>query len=412
MIEAWIYLVLCICSLAVAYWADASDGKVLFFFSAPFIFFLGIFPAHFVAGIGAENGWLQHASYSLTWKSWLWLTIILLSYPLAFILTRYIVESRGLPVGQPQLQPNVINSYSSSRVTAFFYILCALALSAFLLNFQRVDFSATMMLTNPRKYELLFGQYWYINYLYFLHVPALILYALKIHLKSNRFIDHFLAILLVVISAFHGIKYTVFDALFFPLTFYIALVGFKKIRKLFYFAVAFFLSFFTLFSYFIRGAKNTESLDLALAFLNYLIPNYYNLFYLLEINPFPITLPLDIFFNHLSGIFSEYRFSGGFILNDKYNMITGAANVIASLSIFGFVIFYALFNVIYISIKRSSLTMLYLKSYILISYLMFFYSYYIGSKYKYIYFFLVFILLDILLRSNSAKRNKDNRNEN
>lgn len=407
--EALLYFLLTLVSLIIALWADASEGKVLFIFSSPFIFFLGVFPMHFNAGSGLSEGWLALASYELTWKSWFWLSIILLSYPLAFLLTRYIAESRNIQIGVSQLNKTVINSYSSSRVSIFFYMLSAIALLAFFLNFQRVNFSVSLMFTSPRKYEALFGQYWFINYLYFLHVPALILYSLKIYLKSNRFFDHGIALLLVSISAFHGIKYTVFDAVFFPLAFYIGLVGFIKIRKLFYAAVAFFLIFFSLFSYFVRGADG-EGLAVALGFLNYLIPNYYNLFYLLELNPFPMTLPLEIFFAHFSGPFSEYSFSSGFILNDKYNMITGSGTLIAAMSIFGFVTFYTLFSTIFIAIQRSSLTLLYIKSYILISYLMFFYSYYIGSKYKYIYFLLVFFVLDLLLRRRQLI--KQDKNEN
>ncbi|RUO59635.1 oligosaccharide repeat unit polymerase [Pseudidiomarina marina] len=410
MFEAWLFLLLTLSSLIVALWADPSEGKVLFIFSAPFVFFLGLFPAHFLTGIGAEKGWLALDSYTLTWRSWLWLTIISLSYSLAFLMTRYLVESRGEAVGQHRLSTSLINTYSPAKIKLFFYLLSVLAFTAFLLNFSRVGFSVAMMFTAPRKYEVLFGQYWYINYLYFLHVPALIMYALRIYIGNNKFFDHIIAIGLVLISAFHGIKYTVFDALFFPLTFYIALVGFEKIRGVFYFSVLLFLSFFTVFSFFVRGS-DSEGLDLALAFLNYLIPNYYNLFYQLELNTFPMTLSIDIFFGHLSGIFAEHRLAGGFILNEKYNMITGAATVLASLSIFGFVIFYTLFNTIYISIRKSSITLLYLKSYILISYLMFFYSYYIGSKYKYIYFFLVFIILDILLRNPSYSVGNEKKDE-
>ncbi|MDS0217737.1 oligosaccharide repeat unit polymerase [Pseudidiomarina andamanensis] len=410
MFEAWLFLLVTLSSLIVALWADPSEGKVLFIFSAPFIFFLGLFPVHFLAGIGAEKGWLTLDSFTLTWRSWFWLTIISLSYSLAFLLTRYIVESRGEIVGRNRLDLSLVNTYSHAKIKLFFYLLSGLAFTAFLLNFNRVGFSVSMMFTAPRKYEVLFGQYWYINYLYFLHVPALIMYALRFYIGNNKFFDHLIAIGLVLISAFHGIKYTVFDALFFPLTFYIALVGFKKIRSLFYFVVFFFLTFFTLFSLFVRGS-NSEGLELVLAFLNYLIPNYYNLFYQLESNVFPMTLSTDIFLGYLGSAYAEHRLSMGFILNDKYNMITGAATVLASLSIFGFVIFYTLFNTIYISIRKSSITLLYLKSYILISYLMFFYSYYIGSKYKYIYFFLVFIILDILLRNPSYSYGNEKKDE-
>jgi hypothetical protein len=407
--EALLYFVLAIACLAVAFWADASEGKVLFIFSAPFIFFLGVFPLHFYAGIGIEEGWLALATYQLSWKSWFWLSIIIFSYPIAFLLNRYIIESRELPIGVSQLSHTVIDSYSSHRIGLMFYALSLISIFAFILNFQRVGFSAGMMFASPRKYEALFGQYWYINYLYFLHVPALILYSLRIYLKNNRFFDHGIAIILVLISAFHGIKYTVFDAVFFPIAFYIGLVGFKKIRKLFYAAILLFLGFFTLFSYFVRGADG-EGIDVALAFLNYLIPNYYNLFYVLEFNPFPMTSPVELFFAYASGPLSDNTLNPGFILNYKYNMLTGSATLIGAMSVFGFVIFYALFNTVFIAIRNSSLTLLYVKAYILISYLMFFYSYYIGSKYKYIYFLLVFFALDLLLRerTNTATRKVHN----
>ncbi|EMW0562750.1 TPA: oligosaccharide repeat unit polymerase [Vibrio parahaemolyticus] len=398
--ESILYLLYSLVCLSLAYRFDRSDGKMLFFFSSPFVIFLSLFPLHFELGLGQASGWMELNSFELSYRSWFWLIIIISSYTLAFFICLV------LNFNLNRASSFKSDIYNLKSVRKWFYILGLLSLFACLINFSRVNFSLSLLFVSPRQYEETFGMYWFINYMYFLHIPSLILFSIIAYEGRLKKIDVIFSILVFFGAFFHGIKYTVFDAIFFPLIYYIGLVGFSKLRKQFFKAIFFFLIFFILFSAYVRGSN--DAVDF-LSFLNYLIPNYYNLFYAIELNPFPLSLPLDSFMLFASAHFSDSlgaeRLVGGFVLNDKYNMMTGSGNLIESLGIFGFVFYYLFINTVVLKIQGRYVFSVFIKSYLLFSYLMFFYSYYIGSKPKYIYLLLVMLCLDIVLRK-SSKVNK------
>lgn len=374
---------------------DRSEGKVLFFFSCPFVIFLSLFPLHFELGLGQSAGWIKLDSFELSSRSWFWLILIVSSYTLSFLICLVLKPSSG------DASSFQCRTYSLKKIRYYFYILGSLSILACLINFSRVGFSFGLLFSAPRLYEETFGMYWFINYVYFLHIPSLILFSILVYQKRFNKADVFFSFLVFLGAFFHGIKYTVFDAIFFPLIFYIGLVGFSTIKHQFFKAILLFLTFFALFSGYVRGSN--DNVDF-LSFLNYLIPNYYNLFYALEINPLPISLPLDSFMSFASVPLSNYleaeRLIGGFVLNDKYNMMTGSGKLIESLSIFGFIFYYIISNVTVLKIKGRYIFSVFVKTYFLFAYLMFFYSYYIGTKSKYIYLIIVMLCLDFILRKN------------
>lgn len=384
MFESILFLLLSLSILLIAFILDESDNKVAFYVSSPFFLFLSFFPIYFNAGLGDK--WLVLDSFGLNASSWTWLIIIMINYFLVFLISPLFKKSTAKH--SPIL---FLKKYDMRKLDLFFYLFSFLSLIAFIVNFNRVGFSVSELFINPRKYEKTFGMFWYINYLYFLHVPALIILAIKVHMKNVCSVDLFLSLLVFICTFFHGIKYTVFDAIFFPLLFYICLVGFNKVRIKFLFLCAFFVVFFSIFSFYVRGGYGDFD---PLIIFTYILPNYYNLFYSLELKPFPMVLPHNALLGFLPETDLESFLLGGFILNPKYNMSTGLKELIEVFSIFCILGFYLPALVYLKKYKRNSILHIFVATYVLFCFLMMFYSYYFGTKFKYIYFLIIFIIID------------------
>lgn len=74
---------------------------------------------------------------------------------------------------------------------------------------------------SPRQWEYAFGRSALLNYLYFLHLPALVFYGFALGRRKARGSDVVLIIALLVSSTFHGIKFTILHAfIFFTLGYY------------------------------------------------------------------------------------------------------------------------------------------------------------------------------------------------
>lgn len=397
MAEAILYIIFTTQCVYISYIFDISKSKLLFLFSVPAFIILGLFPLHHAMGLGGN--WVTNSEYfELSWRSWLWLLVIMTSLPITFIITSTI---------RSQHLKDVKFSIDNQRLLMAYQLLTWISIGAALINLSRVGFSISLLFTNPREYEMIFGQYWQINYLYFLHVPALCLLVIM-HSKGIAATVHFMTgSLLLALSLLHGIKFTLFDAIFFPVLTGLILGVFSG--RTLYLASALFLVFFTYFSYFVRGSYG--GLD-PLVFLEYVLPNYYNFFYLIEQNPFPATFPLKMISSYIPSPVETNTFQMGFILNDKFNVITGFGRLVGYFSFMSVVLFYGLMFVAYNKLRGVFLSSLFLKTYILFCILMMFYNYYLGSKPKYIFIIIVFILLDIFIKAKYANNHSDSKLHN
>jgi len=292
------------------------------------------------------------------------------------------------------------------RIAFLYYSLALISVISFLINFQSVGFSPTTLFINPREYEHEFGSNFAVNYLYFLNVPAICLYIFYkkvtgLQLKFGILIN----CVLIVVSFFHGIKFTIFDTLLIPsffayILYYQEKIEWKKILIFFMLLALVFVGFMEL----VRGGTSSIVVNL----VSYILPNYYNFVYSVEqeIIQFNFVFPL-LFPDKIPDPFTEYSHVGptGFLLNDKYNMYTGLFSLYSAFNIFGILILipciYVL-NKILILRSGGSLFALFLAT--IFSFCLFFMFYFWAfTKTKYWYYLFVFLLVDIFLRIKIKK---------
>lgn len=391
-LDGALFLITC-CVLFVAYIFDRSRDKLVFYFSSISILFI---PASVIMFYKADARFFQFETPFLGVYEYLILLLIVMSYSLAIVGSSW-VRVGAAYTSLPRYRINAIDCCIKTLVLVSF--LC------FLVNFQRVGFSLDLLFIQPRRYEELFGRYWFVNYGYFLSVPAsvMIIYRAKL-LGRMTTSDVILLFLLFSLSLFHGIKYTVFDAVIFPLAAYILLHGFGAKLKMIAlaFAVAF-ISFFSAFSYFVRGSESYSFFS----FLNYIVPNYYNFFFLLNKYEFMGAWPFDGFLGVLTIQlpFERNYSSSEFLLNDKYNMLTGFQLMIASFGYLGVLVYYFSSALAFRwMLGRMSIFWTFFAAYLLFCFLMMFYGYYFGTKLKYLYYLLVFGALDFICRERLTFR--------
>lgn len=168
------------------------------------------------------------------------------------------------------------------RIVTFIFIF---GLLGFVLNFYRVISSVSIIeiIGEGRQYELLFGKYTLINYLYFLNglivSMYIILKSIIIDNKKRKMLK-FMFIISFISLLFHGVKGTII----FPLVilFFSYILIEKKVPKSIYlfFILIVFLVFFM--NFYMRAgdeiSSNAIELILKKIFL-YLTPAYSNLFY-------------------------------------------------------------------------------------------------------------------------------------
>lgn len=390
---------LMIFSLSLSYWFDSSKDKLVFLFSFPSVLLL-------LFALSSLNSGVNHGDYfhyaTPVVDEWVLFYVVLtiITYPIGFFVARAFIKLKG---GAFFIDVGI---YSLKRMIFVFYVLAAVSIVCFFANYSRVGFSHALLFENPRLYESIFGSNWLINYGYFLMVPALCLMVVISWLGGAGWKIYLISFFLLFISFFHGIKYTVFDAIVFPLLFYVILFGFSLKSKLIsFFSFFAFIVFFAFFSFLIRGSEDLDFFE----FLNYMIPNYYNFFYAINEFGFLLSSPLDALFGFfsLSLDFSRDTLGAGFYLNDKYNMPTGYSVALSSLGPFGMTILIAMFSfLIRFSQRQGGLFYLFFCAYLLFCLLMMFYSYYFMTKYKYIYFLLIFLLIDVFSKNRVTRNNK------
>ncbi len=286
-----------------------------------------------------------------------------------------------------------------------YYALSLFSIIAFLINFSNVNFSIGLLLIAPRLYEEICGSSTFVNYIYFLNIPALCLYVYAVNFNLKIKFSFIINLVLVLISFFHGIKFTVFDTFLIPLFFYYNLKGFSKKILLTVFTVFFFLIiFYLIFSFGVRG--NYEGNDsFLISFFNYILPNYYNLAYSFEktpiqwdfISPFlPDKIPNPFNFFFLYGTY-------GFVLNDSFNMATAfnvylsVFPVISSLFLFPLIIWIKK-SLIFTFSKFKNLGYVFVIAYLDFC---FFFSWYFFAfnKTKYVFYVFLFFIFSFLIHS-------------
>ncbi|MBY7995127.1 oligosaccharide repeat unit polymerase [Vibrio fluvialis] len=389
LMELLIYIVMLVIFLMI-YKFDITSDKVLTFFSFPSVFIL----FYSLCNFEEYYHYINFNLFDISYKTYVTVTILLVSYVLGFFVPF------AVGIGKSNDKLKYYNNYSLKRINIAITLTFGISFLALLINLSNVNFSIGTLFENAREYEKMFGDSWIINYMYFLHVPSMILIIFKAHLvRKFTKLDIVLIVLLLMFSFFHGIKFTVFDALFFPLCFYISLNGFSKSAKVYLLSMIFiFVVFFAFFSFLVRGGGSEFNL---FAIVNYLVPNYVNLFYAIEQNYLLYAYPLDLYIGGVTNIIELPRVlpSVAFVVNDKYNMLTGFVYIVAGyFYVFSFLFFTSMIYIYVLFNKKKTIIGVFICSYILFSLLMMCYAYYFGTKYKYIYYVLVLYIIDLFCR--------------
>lgn len=291
--------------------------------------------------------------------------------------------------------------YDFKKLIKIYYGFSILSLLAFTFNMVNVITKLTLtgIFINPRLYEKVFGSYTVINYLYFLNIPALCL-SIFIHKNNNKIKFHKLInTLLVLISFFHGIKFTIFDTILFPaifLYYYNVRFSLKPILSIFFIL----FSVYIFFNFFIRG--NVHGYNIFDQVLSYITPNFYNFFYSVEKAPDQFTFFTDLVLpDKFPKFLQNVSFKGvsGFILNEKYNMQTILADFYLAFSIFAPFLFlpYLLFALFFYVHRNKNIYFYFLAVYFIFC-LFFAFFFNAFTKTKYLYFIATFIFIHLNAR--------------
>lgn len=244
------------------------------------------------------------------------------------------------------------------RLRKIGYFLFWLALIATLINFKRAG-DISILFINPREWEFLFGQNVILNYIYFLHLPALVIFSLVLGKGKARRFDLLIIFLLLVMTVFHGIKFTILHGfLFFFFTFYLSRG--EVFSKFIYIGVIVLFSLLLSFFIFARGGGAVGMFDYIIsASVNsmYIINN----FQLYEIGQIGTFIPFNIAFFEKA----FYRLQGeflprpdglpsSFLLNDSYNLQTALTKTGIGLGI-GFIVATSLLAFLVNSFRKTNL---------------------------------------------------------
>lgn len=304
-------------------------------------------------------------------------------------------------------------SYKIDRIKRVYYLFSILSSIGFIINISHIINNIQLLFIDPRAYQNTFGEDSIINYLYFLNVPALCIGVLcnckHIKLPYSKIINFFL----IVISFFHGIKFTIFDAFMYPIIFYSLLENRTVFKKMILVALLLII-IFLLFAEFIRGGSGKSPL---VAFLGYILPNYYNVGWVIENH---ISNFGDIgglispggFFSPTSEIAHLEYVEDKFIFSPSYNMFTAlhvmynAFNIIAPLILFPIIFQIQLW---FYKKRKVCLSYLWISTYLELS-LFFAFYFYAYMKPKFIYFCIVFFLVDKYCTNRKSDLKKANDN--
>lgn len=335
----------------------------------------------------------------------------------AYLLYFITIISFGIGIASLKyIQFNKLNcktSYDNQKLIKIYYYFAILSGIAFVINFTRILVNGGLLLlfVNPREYEATFGANVIINYIYFLNVPALCIYIYlrnqKIKLKFSLIIN----ILLVLVSFFHGIKFTIFDTILYPTILYYIIRKNNSIKPI---ALTFsvLLIIFVLFSLLVRGGSDKSPF---LSIASYIFPNYYNLAYNIEQAPIQFGQVTSLFLpdkipNPTSDIAIGEPIEG-FVLNDSYNMYTSLFTLYYAFNFLG-PLFYTIIFIIqyYFYLKREqSIISLFISTYLYFC-LIFSFYFYAYTKFKNVYYVFIFIAVHYVCKE--IKKTNFNNNIN
>ncbi len=174
-----------------------------------------------------------------------------------------------------------------------------------------------------REWELAFGRYVVLNYIYFLHLLALTALGFISGLGKARFLDMCLLTLLLCSSTLHGIKFTILHAFaFFCFSYFIG--NRERIGKILVIVSSSFLLIIVAYFLFARGGGIQGLVDYIIsASVNsiYIIntTNSYDLSSFNVLNPLGF-IPFDKVYDRLVSGGEFVRVYVGFRLNDLYNL--------------------------------------------------------------------------------------------
>ena len=288
------------------------------------------------------------------------------------------------------------NNYHLNKLKKLYYYFSFISLAAFLINIIRVflKLPITAILLNPRLYEKTFGASTPINYLYFLNIPALCLsvYLTQegIQLKGKKWLNF----LLIFISLFHGIKFTIFDTLLYPAIFLFLYKKTFSFKPVLVFS-ALLMTVYLGFNILVRG--NIKGYTIFDQVLSYITPNFYNFFYSIEKTPEQFNFLSVLFIpDKLPNIFSFSNFNGisGFLMNEKYNMQTILSEFYNTFSIFAPFLFipFLLLALLFYRFSNKNLVYKFVSVYLIFCLLFSFY-FYAFTKTKYVYLIFVFVFI-------------------
>lgn len=319
---------------------DMSYRKIISLSLMPLIFLMSI---SFLS-IDSANQYLflYQAKPSLTSNYYFLFILTCIFFLLSILLSNIIIGKDTY-----QLKVGLIKSriFEVQILKRLFYFTFVISFLAFLYNFNALlEFRSANMQFDARDYESAFGSVSVINYFYFFHVITIFCFTLlKLKYHTTPKFGMLFCFVMIFSALFHGVKFTVFDALVPSLVLYYLYA--EKIKMRFVFMVlGFFILFLWIFFSFIRGAS--DEISWYEAILNYIIPNYYNLMHIIQNHgmvsdfgyslwyPPKLPVPDDI---HKNILLTE-----GFQLNFRYNMYTALNAGYRSFGIFaGIIIMFA-----------------------------------------------------------------------
>jgi oligosaccharide repeat unit polymerase len=288
------------------------------------------------------------------------------------------------------------DQYDLNKLKKVFYLLTTLSLLAFCYNMIHVfrTLSLGAMILNPRLYEKVFGSSTLINYLYFLNIPALCLSTYLTFKNVKIKYKLLLNILLIAVSFFHGIKFTIFDTILLPALFLFIYKKQFSFKPIFIITIAL-ISVYLLFNSLVRGnIQGYSSIDQV---LSYVTPNFYNFFYSIEKTPEQFSFISNLLLpDKFPKLFSELTYEGtsGFVLNEKYNMQTILSDFYFAFSIFApFLFLPFLMAALYFYRLANKNLLFHFITVFFIYCLLFSFFFYAFTKTKYLYFIFIFFVI-------------------
>lgn len=318
-------------------------------------------------------------------------------------------------------KPNVINErlllsvYGYRyyvKLRRFAYALFLLSVLAAVINLNRAG-DLTILFSNPRSWEASFGQYVLLNYMYFLHLPALVVFAALIGKGYGVRSDWFIVFILLSLTVLHGIKFTILHGfLFFLFALYLARN--ERFSKFFYIGLLVLFLLLLSFFIFIRGG----GLE---GFAGYIISasvnSMYNInnFALYEIGTINSLIPINIdlpekLYYRLQGLFPPMKegLPDSFILNDSFNQ-QSAITIIGFGFGFGFIVASALLATFINYLRKGNgveVHNLFLLVLVMVT-ILFMFTGWGFFKTKLWFGFFILLFIDLYLRSSlkNAKKN-------